>query len=267
MPRRGWSSLPTPSGWYEVVRGPRPQSVQWPRRQQWYSSNQWSGQWPAVSESRRTPIRRRWHRNNVPRLNPDEAKAAARTRVDRLETALAALGETESAEARGLHAALKEAQRAAQERPLAAQVEECQAFIKRSQARLARLEQEQVREQKELDAALARMARFREEMTRAVPVVPPPAESNATQPARVPDLVAEIERLRSRVAEMESRKRHGRSAPGLCPDLIGGPDLSLQHWGASHDDHVGRGKGAIMETLISRGSTLAANSNRFSPLA
>ena len=38
-------------------------------------------------------------------------------------------------------------------------------------------------------------------------------------------------------------------------------------WGASHDDHVGRGKGAILETLISRGSTLAANSNRFSPLA
>ena len=151
-----------------------------------------------------------WHRNNVPRLNPDEAKAAARTRVDRLETALAALGETESAEARGLHAALKEAQRAAQERPLAAQVGECQAFIKRSQARLARLEQEQVRQQKELDAALARMVRFREEMIRAVPVVLPPAESNSTQPARVPDLVAEIERLRSRVAEMESEQEEAR---------------------------------------------------------
>ena len=180
--------LPTPSGWYEVVRGPRPQSVQWPWRQQWCSTNQWVGQWPAVSESQRTPVRRRWHRNNVLRLNPDEAKAAARIRVDRLEIALAALGETESAEVRGLHAALKEAQRAAQERPLAAQVEECQAFIKRSQARLVRLEQEQVREQKELDAALARMARFREEMTREVLVVPPPAESNATQPARVPNL-------------------------------------------------------------------------------
>ena len=81
--------------------------------------------WSVASsfESWRTPIRRRWHRNNVPRLNPDEAKAAARTWVDRLETALAALGETESAEARGLHAALKEAQRAAQERPLEGQVE------------------------------------------------------------------------------------------------------------------------------------------------
>ena len=96
------------------------------------------------------------------------------------------------------------------ERPLAAQVEECQAFIKRSQARSVRLEQEQVREQKELDAALARMVRFREEMT----VVPPPAESNAIQPARIPDLVAEIERLRSRVG-------HGRLWPiRLWPALV-----------------------------------------------
>ena len=30
MPRRGWSSIATPSGWYEVIRGPRPPSVQWP---------------------------------------------------------------------------------------------------------------------------------------------------------------------------------------------------------------------------------------------
>ena len=29
-PRRGWSSVATPSGWYEVIRGPRPLSVQWP---------------------------------------------------------------------------------------------------------------------------------------------------------------------------------------------------------------------------------------------
>ena len=76
----------------------------------------------------------------MPRVSPDEAKAEVRSRVDRLQSALAALGETESLEARGLQAALKEAERAAKERPLAIQVEECQAFIKRSQNRLARLE-------------------------------------------------------------------------------------------------------------------------------
>ena len=30
MPRRGWSAIATPSGWFEVIRGPRPPSVQWP---------------------------------------------------------------------------------------------------------------------------------------------------------------------------------------------------------------------------------------------
>ena len=33
MPRRGWSSLPVPDGWFEVIRGPRPPSVQWPHQQ------------------------------------------------------------------------------------------------------------------------------------------------------------------------------------------------------------------------------------------
>ena len=29
MGRRGWSAVSTPAGWYEVIRGPRPPSVQW----------------------------------------------------------------------------------------------------------------------------------------------------------------------------------------------------------------------------------------------
>ena len=35
MVRKGCSAIATPSGWYNVVRGPRPPSVQWPRYQQW----------------------------------------------------------------------------------------------------------------------------------------------------------------------------------------------------------------------------------------
>ena len=31
MGRRGWSSFPVPKGWVQLVRGPRPKSVQWPR--------------------------------------------------------------------------------------------------------------------------------------------------------------------------------------------------------------------------------------------
>ena len=32
MVRRGWSAIPAPAGWYEIIRGPRPPSVQWPKK-------------------------------------------------------------------------------------------------------------------------------------------------------------------------------------------------------------------------------------------
>ena len=257
MPRKGWTSFPTPHGFFEVIRGPRPKSEEWPRHQQWHS---WSkGWWPAVSEASKPRVQRRWQRGTAPRASPDEVKAAARSRIERLQSALDALGETESAEARGLQAALKGAERSAKERPLAIQVEECQAFIKRSQNRIARLEEERAREQQELDAAMG--------LAKSIPVVP--TVPGPTQQVRIPELVSEVERLRSRVAEMEmereeARKKRSRSLSVPSPDLIGSPDLALQ---ALHGQHTGQHRGAIMETLISRGSTLARSSNRFSPLA
>ena len=218
------------------------------------------------------PVKRRWQRGSVQKGDPDEVQAAARSRVDRLERALAILGDGDSEEIRGLQAALKEARRSAQDRPLAVQVEECQAFIQRSQKRLQRLQEEQAREQQQLDNALSRMARIREEMARmAWPGPTVGAVSEPTQPAKIPELVAEVERLRARVSEMEvereeARKKRSRSLSVLSSDLVAGPDVSLQECGALHDQHVGQPKGAIMETLISRGSTMA-QSNRFSPLA
>ena len=74
--------------------------------------------------------------------NPDVVQAASRSLVERLERAVAVFGEGDSAEIRGLQAALKEARRAAQNLPLAAQVEECPAFIQCSQRRLQRLQEE-----------------------------------------------------------------------------------------------------------------------------
>ena len=114
MPRKGWSAYPTPAGWYSVIRGPRPPAEQWPRCQhQWEDWNY--GRRP---EAKSSPVQRRWQRNIV-RSNPDEVQAAARARVARLEEALKVLGEGDSTEVRGLQAALKEARRAAQDRPLA----------------------------------------------------------------------------------------------------------------------------------------------------
>ena len=68
-----------------------------------------------------------------------------------------------------LQAVLKEAERAANERPLAVLVEECQAFII-SQNRLARLKEQRAKQ--DLDAAMGRMAKFQVEMAKSIPVAP-----------------------------------------------------------------------------------------------
>ena len=31
MPRKGWTQVEVPSGWIQLIRGPRPKSVQWPK--------------------------------------------------------------------------------------------------------------------------------------------------------------------------------------------------------------------------------------------
>ena len=203
--------------------------------------------------------------------NPDEVQVAARSRVERLERAMVVLGEGDSAEIRGLQAALKEVGRAAQDRTLVAQVEECQAFIQRSQRRVQSLQEEQVKEQQQLDTALERMVRFREEMTRTTgpaTVGVTGADPTPTQPGKVPELVAELDRLRGWVAEMEVereevRKKRSRSLSVPSPNLVGGTDVQDL---VLHERRVGQHHIALMETLMSRGSTLA-QSNRFSPLA
>ena len=125
-----------------------------------------------------------------------------------------------------------------------------------------------MKEQQQLDTALERMARFREEMTRTTGPATgvTRADPTPTQPGKVPELVAELDRLRARVAEMEVereevRKKRSRSLSVPSPDLVGGPDVQDL---VLHDRRVGQHQGALMETLISRGSTLA-QSNRFSP--
>ena len=264
MPRKGWTSLQTPTGWFQVVRGPRPKPA--PGQQQWRSSSSWwqcGGQWPALKSP--TPQVRRWQRGPDTRgSNPDEVLAAARTKVSRLERAIDALGDSESPEARWLGVALQEARRAAQERPLAVQVEECQAFIERSRNRLTRLEQERVAEQKELDAALVRLTRLREEMVR----VPSPGPTQPVVSPLPPDpSTAEILQLRARVAELEVekeelRKKRARSLSVPAPDLPGALSQSIVPLQVPARD-----RSELMATLIENGGTVAGSSNRFSPLA
>ena len=124
VPRKGWSSLPTPARWHQVIRGGSSSS--------WW--RQHGGQWP-IAKPEKAQVQWRWQRGQASRAtNPDEVLAA----VQRLERAIEVLGDNDSAERQWLTSALEQARRAAQDRPAAQQVEECQAFIQRSRNRLLR---------------------------------------------------------------------------------------------------------------------------------
>ena len=80
------------------------------------------------------------------------------------------------------------------------------------------MEEEQAKEQEQLDAAQKRMARFREE-----------GQDSATNhtarvrdhtAGKIPDLVAEFDRLRAQVKEMETEREEARNVPDLCRCLL-----------------------------------------------
>ena len=168
------------------------------------------GQWPTLKSP--TPQVRRWQRGPDTRGNNP---AAARTKVSRLERAIDALGDSESAKARWLGVALQEARRAAQERLLAVQVEECQASIERSRNQLIRLEQERVE--------IAR-GDGQSSFTRAHA-----ASCIATATRSFNGRNSSVESTSRRVGggKEELRKKRARSLSVPAPDLPGALSLSI----------------------------------------
>ena len=221
----------------------------------------------ARAQKEQLPTQRRWQRGKREQ-DPEEAQVAARHRVERLENALAALGESESAEAWSLNTALKEARRAARGRPLAVQGTECQGFIQRSQNRLRQME-ERVVEQQTLDVALARLSRLREEMAKnpdpppivVSPVPTQPGVIQATGPS------AEVRQLRARLAEVELErdvlvKKRARSLSVLANDITRA-NQSISVLGL----HQGLDRrSAMMQTMIDMGKFLGCIEQLVQPI-
>ena len=82
---QGWTSVPVPDGWLQVIRGPRPSSVKWTKAQ------------PTIPSGRRAEQVRR--PQPVPRapVDPDTVMSNARVRVTKLEATMAAIGESDPA--------------------------------------------------------------------------------------------------------------------------------------------------------------------------
>ena len=236
MPRRGWSSVATPSGWYEVIRGPRPPSVQWPLAAK--GKDKGKGKEKPVTVSQvpqkvqgQSKVARieaalqalgpeqssaksafetalKMAKEEVPKsVHPDQKFAEASARVKRLEAALTALGEDDP-DAQPLKVALKQARIHARVRPVGERLDLCLNCIARVKKQVARA-QEQVRAaqhvQQQMEEKLASGLRDLEILRAEASEQPtsPPEPSNPHQEMEV-DPHVEIARLRAQVAELQA---------------------------------------------------------------
>ena len=126
--------MEVPSGWIQVIRGPRPKAERWPTA-----------------------------KKGVPHV---------------------------SAAAEVLKAALKRAQVASREAPLAVQVKECESFIERARNRITKLDEERVAEVAELEKAESRLVRLKLQTSLA----PPPVDGSS-----------EVQRLQHVVVDLQAK--------------------------------------------------------------
>ena len=128
MVRRGWSTVEVPSGWLQVIRGPRPPAARWPSAHK--GSVQRSPSKPVITQ----PV---LPQDACRRQKPSEVRAAASTRISRLQGAVASLGPDDTEERKVLEAALKKAKTQAAVPPVEDQIAMSVKFLERARKRLA----------------------------------------------------------------------------------------------------------------------------------
>ena len=131
--------------------------------------------------------------------DPDTRMAVARERVSRLEKALTALGDFDGVEVESLRAALKRAQKEAQEVPFAVQIREREAFIERAKERIAGIDEERQAEVRCVEEAEHKLKQLRDLCT-----------TQQEQPGglTVADSGAEVQRFQAIVVELQRLLEH-----------------------------------------------------------
>ena len=229
MPRRGWRAVEVPEGWLQVIRGPRPASVQWPRAVP--NSNRESRKKVAKVDLPERPVAPRPAR---PARSPDLVSAETAQEVQRLENAVSALGE-DNPLAKPLVSALKAA-KSKLEAPIGERLDSCQRFLERARKRVTSAESaiaEAVAERDRLVAELAegekRMERLREEAH----AVPPPRDVVGDEflddVAQMRQEILELRRFRDRFPASALR---GAEGPLVLENIPAMPETphQLETW-------------------------------------
>ena len=146
--------MDVPSGWIQVLRGPRPKSVQWPLAKDRAQPAQVgvSGRWREPKSAKGAPPV-----GPRPRMNPDIAREMAHTKVSRLEKALEAMGDLQGPVVEALKVDLEKAKAASKKTSVEVEIDECRKFISRAERRIRELNTEREKEQVSLVDAQERL--------------------------------------------------------------------------------------------------------------
>ena len=153
-----------PSGWIQVLRGPRPKSVQWPLAKDRLQPGPQEG----VSERWRQPKSANGAQpgGSRQRINPDVAREMAHTKVSRLEKALEAMGDLQGPVVEASKADLAKARAASKKPSVEVEIDECRKFISRAERRIRELDTEREKEQVFVVEAQERLGRLVGEQSR-----------------------------------------------------------------------------------------------------
>ena len=135
MGRKGWSQMEVPSGWLQVIRGPRPRSQRWP-------SAKMNADGPAGS-SRALETVQGCHRESTgpkPRSSPDAAREIAQSSVTRFRESFGAMGDVQGPAVEVLKTELTKARAASKQPAVEVEIDQCRKFIARSERRIRELD-------------------------------------------------------------------------------------------------------------------------------
>ena len=202
--------MPVPEGWVQVIHGPRPTSVQWPRAAKGNPSNNVSLE-PhirAVGASRTFRVARGSHR-----CRRQGSGRRTPKRVSKLEAALRVVGEDDDT-APNLREALKRARQQAVPLSIPDKVAQCESYLERARKReavsrelLLRAQAELTRLSAEVAEGEQRLATLRAELERPqTPVV-------------TVDMSAEVQRLRVLVEQLSKRRNMFVPKPTRTPNV------------------------------------------------
>ena len=205
MPRKGLTRIEVPSGWTQLIRGPRPPAVQWPKAVHNQLATVAGPDVQAGVQQGVQHVHGRWRQDGQSRQsrqNPEVSVDVANKRVRSLEAAYAVLekgGDTGPPEVKTLQTSLAQARRAAQEPPIEVQLSLCEQFVERAMKRLTQHDEQRAALAKEVAEGEARMERLRAQVSNLP--VPPPVISAEEQ-------IAMLE---------EDGRHHGRGATRSSP--------------------------------------------------